>query len=345
MKQTTKEHPSLISTGQLRCYDENGTEIPCSGTGQDAEHRFGANWPQPRFELADELVLDQLTGLTWTKNANLSEFPVTWKEAFACIDAMNRTGTFGFTDWRLPNRNELRSLMSYQTRKPSLPESHPFANVFLGWYWTSTSAAMNPAYAWYIHLEGARMFYGQKDQYCLFWPVRGKGNSMVHSTGQKKCYDASGAEINCSQSGQDGEFQYGSTCPSPRFAISENTVIDIMTGITWLRQADISDKPLSWRQAFSLIDEINHRRLHGVANWRLPDINMLASLADCSEARPALATGHPFTGLRDVYWSSTTSFFETDWAWALYLEKGALGVGHKKGESFFVWPASPGQGR
>jgi hypothetical protein len=29
--------------------------------------------------------------------------------------------------------------------------------------------------------------------------------------------------------------------------------------------------------------------------------------------------------------------FEPDWAWALYLTKGAVGVGQKKGAHFSVW--------
>lgn len=37
----------------------------------------------------------------------------------------------------------------------------------------------------------------------------------------------------------------------------------------------------------------------------------------------------PFEQLQDVYWSSITSVYEADWACALYLDKGALGVGHK----------------
>ncbi|MBI4791951.1 MAG: hypothetical protein HY789_04280 [Deltaproteobacteria bacterium] len=39
----------------------------------------------------------------------------------------------------------------------------------------------------------------------------------------------------------------------------------------------------------------------------------------------------------NTIWSATTSFFKTDWAWVLYLEKGACGVGHKPGKTFFVW--------
>lgn len=75
--------------------------------------------------------------------------------------------------------------------------------------------------------------------------------------------------------------------------------------------------------------------------WRLPDINALASLVDCSRHSPALPETAPFTKVRDTYWSSTSSFFETDWAWALYLTKGALGVGHKKSAAFHVWAVSP----
>jgi len=47
---------------------------------------------------------------------------------------------------------------------------------------------------------------------------------------------------------------------------------------------------------------------------------------DCAAHRPALPSGHPFADVQDIYWSSTTSLFELDWAWALYLEKGATVV-------------------
>jgi len=43
---------------------------------------------------------------------------------------------------------------------PALPERHPFVNVFNGWYRTATTAAISPAHAWYVALDGARMFYG-----------------------------------------------------------------------------------------------------------------------------------------------------------------------------------------
>jgi len=40
--------------------------------------------------------------------------------------------------------------------------------------------------------------------------------------------------------------------------------------------------------------------------------------------------------VREAYWSSTTGTYEPDWARALYLDKGAVGVGQKAGAHFHV---------
>ncbi|MEW6115444.1 MAG: DUF1566 domain-containing protein [Nitrospirota bacterium] len=326
---------AYLQTGQVTCHDTFGREIPCTGSGQDAEFKRGISWPVPRFEQKDEMVLDRLTGLIWTQDANPAVFPVTWQEALDYIADMNRERTFGYSDWRLPNRRELRSLMSHQTRKPALPEGHPFRNVFSGWYWTSTTAAINTAYAWYIHTEGARMFYGNKEQFFLLWPVRGEGYNILPATGQTQCYDSAGRLIPCAGSGQDGEFRIGLVWPEPRFDVIGDAVIDRLTNLCWLREADITKgRPVTWSDALSAIAQLNQS---SKACWRLPNINELESLVDCSTHSPALPDGHPFSGTKEAYWSSTTSMFEPDWAWALYLTKGAVGVGQKWGAHFHVW--------
>lgn len=303
----------FLQTGQLSCFDENGVPVSCAGSGQDGEYQKGVPWPDPRFSLQGQVVQDLLTGLCWTADANPAEFPLTWQEAFDFIRSMNTGGAFGHDDWRLPERNELRSLISYEARRPALPAGHPFRNVYLGWYWTSTGAAINRGYAWYVHLDGARMFYGGKQQYSMLWPVRGE--SRILESG-----------------GQTG----------PRFVGEGDAVHDRQTGLRWMRNADLSGKPVAWREALQLVAGLNAGQGGGEKGWRLPNINELESLVDCSRHSPALQAGHPFSGVRDVYWSSTTSFFEPDWAWALYLNKGALGVGFKKKPEFHVWPVRDG---
>ncbi|MFN2367802.1 MAG: DUF1566 domain-containing protein [Desulfurivibrionaceae bacterium] len=329
-----------LQTGQTKCYDQDGNEIPCEGAGQDGTDRFGLAWPDSRFEVEGDVVQDRLTGLGWTKNANLNEFPLTWQESLDYVKGLNDENLFGHGDWRLPNRRELHSLMAYGTRKPALPAGHPFENYFLGWYWTSTSAAINPAYAWYLHLEGARMFYGRKDQYYLVWPVRGEGSSVLARSGQVDCYDEKGGPIDCTGTGQDGEYRLGVSMPAPRFVAENETVADRLTGLVWLKDADLTKGPVSWREALAAVEELNRVGVGGRKGWRLPNIRVLEALIDCSRSSPALPEDNPFINLGETYWSSTTSFFETDWAWALYLEKGALGVGFKKDRGFHVWPVS-----
>jgi formylglycine-generating enzyme required for sulfatase activity len=101
---------TLPQTGQTKCYDTTGNQISCSGTGQDGEVRAGAAWPSPRFhDNGNGTVTDNLTGLMWTQNANLPGSTVTWYQA---VDFCNNLSQGGYTDWRLPNVNELEILVN-----------------------------------------------------------------------------------------------------------------------------------------------------------------------------------------------------------------------------------------
>ena len=323
-----------IQTGQLSCHDVSGQEISCPGSGQDAAFSTGIPWPSPRFIPDANTVLDRLIGLNWTRDANAADFPMTWQEALQWVRHMNGEHAFGFSDWRLPNRHELRSLVSHQTRHPALPLDHPFGNVFLHWYWTSTTAAIAPDHAWYVSMDGGRMFYGGKDQSFMVWPVRGTGTTLP-VTGKKFCYNVEGTIMSCEGTGQDAEFQTGTPWPESRFLIYATSIVDQLTGLRWLRNADLTGGAVSWPDALAAVDAL--RRDDPEMSWRLPNINELESLIDCASHSPALPLGHAFTHLNEAYWSSTTSLFEPDWAWALYLNKGAIGVGQKSGGHYHVW--------
>lgn len=309
----------ILNTGQTFCALSDGTRVDCADTGQDAEFRTGEPWPEPRFSTEGELVRDELTGLTWTANANPFDFPLTHAEALEKIQELNSNEHLGKNCWRLPNRRELRSLISHDEKKPALPSGHPFRNVMLGWYWTSTESAIQPGYHWYVHLEGGRMFYGRHDNYCLAWPVCGK-SAVLPATGAQ-------------------EPETGVPLPEPRFSVQDETAQDTLTGLTWKKDADAAEKTTSWADAFATVHELNARKFGGYDDWRLPTINELESIVDAGHHTPALAKGHPFDKTRDAYWSSTNSAFESDWAMCLYLSKGAVGVGWKEdSESFHVWP-------
>jgi len=72
------------------------------------------------------------------------------------------------------------------------------------------------------------------------------------------------------------------------------------------------------QQALAGIEMLN--AADSKAGWRLPNVNELESLVDCSRAQPALALAMHSYDLPDaVYWSSTTSRYGPERAWALLL--------------------------
>lgn len=325
---------AVPATGLTRCFDAAGGERPCPGTGEDAERFTSAAFPTPRFSDYGQTVCDELTGLCWTKDAAPLEFPLNWEEALGGVAQLNAQGFAGHSDWRLPNRRELRSLVCHDSHRPALPRRHPFSNLFQGWYWSSTTAAVHPAHAWYVDMAGGRMFYGGKDQAFMVWPVRGEATAALLRTGQQRCFDAAGEEVDCRGAGQDASYRMGRQWPAHRFRTTADGVLDLATTLLWHPRPGLGLEPVDWQRALEIVAAMDERG----AGWRLPDINELESLVDCERAAPALAQGHPFAPTGDVFWSSTTSVYEPDWAWALYLDKGAVGVGQKREGRFSIWP-------
>lgn len=307
----------VLPTGLTTCYDQQGKGISCPGSGQDAD-RPAAHLFTSRFTIVSSgLVQDNLTGLLWYPQVNAHDFPLTFAEAQDAVMAMNQSKTLGRSDWRVPARSELRSILSHGHKNPALPMDHPFTHVFLGRYWTSTDFSGLPDHAWYVHLEGARVFYERKDRYCLVWPVAGNSSMLSWSRGN---------EVDL---------------PKERFVRQpENIIVDQWTGLSWLAQplrdgGSEQSGIVAWSRALSLVGEL--AQATGLA-WRLPDINELESLVDLSRAYPALSAGHPFTHLGDGFWSSTSSGYDPAWAYVLYLGKGAVGVGFKINADFLAWP-------
>ena len=294
-----------------------------------------------RFFVNNETVIDTKTGLMWTKNASLFDFPMSWNEALDTIRELNHSDLYGHRDWKLPNRKELFSLISHETINPSIPVGHPFTNIFTGYYWTSSSCARLPNQAWYIHLGGARVFKGMKYGSYMTWPVRvaeNYNNSRVFQSGQQNCYNENGIIIDCNNSGQDGEFQSGLHYNRNRFTESTHFIFDMATGLTWSKNANIYRETVDWRSAFDLVLQMNREWKCGHNDWRVPNIVELESLTDMGRHSPALPADHLFIDVKDFYWSSTTSMYDMSYAWALYMIDGAVGVGHKPLPEFYLWP-------
>ncbi|MFO7592970.1 MAG: DUF1566 domain-containing protein [Pseudomonadota bacterium] len=68
----------------------------------------------------------------------------------AYVQALNEENYCGFTDWRLPTREELLSLVKIGETAAAAIDLDYFPQALPSWYWTATSNAEYPDHAWYV---------------------------------------------------------------------------------------------------------------------------------------------------------------------------------------------------
>ncbi|MEI6155015.1 MAG: DUF1566 domain-containing protein, partial [Deltaproteobacteria bacterium] len=344
----------LPKTGQTKCYNASGTEITCTGTGQDGELQAGVAWPDPRFANHDgttpvnsNTVLDKLTGLEWTKDAGTQTVGsctggiMTWQAALDYVSCLNSQNYLGHNDWRLPNILELESLIDLAKYSPALSAGHPFINIKSSPYWSSTTRAVSTDYALHINIYSGYLGGDLKSAKYYVWLVRHReeaGAIQLFKTGQTISY----AEKD------DGDLTLGTSWFSPRFTDNNNgTVTDNHTGLIWLKNANcFGAKNLNDAIAAANGLENGNCGLSDSSNagdWRLPNRKELLSLIDFSKYSPALSAGHPFINVQPTlnYQSSTIYASNTVQTWNVNMYGTAYY--YNRSSNYYILPVRSGQ--
>jgi len=150
----------LPDTGQTKCYDAAGAEIPCDSaacSGQDGAYATGCPSEGRFVDNGDGTVTDRCTGLMWQQaqfadvngNGQIDLLDaVDWCSALAFCDALVLAG---HEDWRLPNIRELQSIVDYGLIAPACDPilCEPPPHGFL--YWSSTSYVGVPISAFFMN--------------------------------------------------------------------------------------------------------------------------------------------------------------------------------------------------
>ncbi|MEO7493541.1 MAG: DUF1566 domain-containing protein [Massilia sp.] len=122
---------------------------------------INADAPDARYTSATDTVTDLATGLVWKRCAEgLSgatctgtAFTGDWSQALARVAAVNSgaAGTInaGSTDWRLPNRAELASLVERKCAAPAI-NSAVFPATPAQSFWSSSPYALIATTSWYV---------------------------------------------------------------------------------------------------------------------------------------------------------------------------------------------------
>jgi hypothetical protein len=100
---------------------------------------------------------DAVSACSQEYTCSLGCAPSNWQNALNYVQCLNTNGYLGYSDWRLPNINELYSLVDRSNSSPALPGGgYPFANVLTNnWYhWSSTTAAFYTSWAWSVDILG-----------------------------------------------------------------------------------------------------------------------------------------------------------------------------------------------
>ncbi len=172
---------NLPKTGQTTAYDGTRTD------DEDGDLELGIAWPGTRFtDNGDGTMTDSLTGLMWLQHCNCmsANYPgfdtdhdfssdgdgaVTWQHALDFVEGVNN-GTYSncggvYTNWRLPNVNELESLYNgEESVQATWLTGQGFTDVvdYPEKYWSSTTYEGSRSMAWLIDATDIRVAYGSK---------------------------------------------------------------------------------------------------------------------------------------------------------------------------------------
>jgi hypothetical protein len=131
----------------------------------------------------DGTVTDTDTGLMWDQDT--PDNAMTWESALSTFE--NSTWA-GYTDWRLPTIQELRSLVDYSRFNPVINITY-FPDTAASCYWSSTTYANGTDVAWGMYFDYGGDYLNFKDGLYYVRAVRGGqagslGNLVISSPKQ-----------------------------------------------------------------------------------------------------------------------------------------------------------------
>ncbi|MBP5434966.1 DUF1566 domain-containing protein [bacterium] len=91
----------------------------------------------------DVIVTDTETGLVWQKTYVSGK---TWQQALSYCESLTYAG---YSDWRLPNKNELASLINYEKDSPA----SDFPDMLSTGFWSSSNHVGKIDGAWFVNFD------------------------------------------------------------------------------------------------------------------------------------------------------------------------------------------------
>lgn len=275
----------ITHTGESITYNLNGEPVPKDAfAGLDAER---ITLPM-KFEVIkqDVTIKDVNTGLTW--ELIYAGDHMSFAEAKEKVAKMNQDAYGGHRDWRLPYREELRSIMLYDDSIPAVPAEFKKA-IKADFYWTCQEDKSDSTLAWTVYAGYGCAVISNQNESAGVIAVRGR----------------------------EGLFSFDMSS-SKRFVNNDDgTVSDLLTGLMWMQ----AETPLlNLTESLAYCKEC---RLAGYNDWNLPNMKELGTLINLTEGDQWFFTEFfPETNIapQGFYMSSTT--FDASFGWGCNFQFG-----------------------
>ncbi len=136
----------LLKTGQVSSYR----------TGDDGYYQKGI--AHSYTDNGDGTITDNVTGLMWAKDGNgpgcnNGNQIASWE---AAIDWAEGLTFAGYSDWRLPNRRELHSIVNYGRYNSAIDTTYFPNTLTIYFYWSGTTDAGKTTQAWGTNFKDGR---------------------------------------------------------------------------------------------------------------------------------------------------------------------------------------------
>ncbi len=279
-----------ICTGETKCYDETA-EITCPDEGeaffgQDAQYAKKGECIPQKFTVKgsgeEKIVFDENLKLEWQQKITKN---VDWQHASEeCTKEY--AGSYG---WRLPTPKELLSIVDNGKYDPAINTDY-FPGTNDEWFWTSadfaSTADSDLNKAWFVRFDKGFLSHKSKTE-----------SEKMH--------------VRCVR---------GTTLPGGEFETrtigGDEVVKDSVTGLMW--QKTYEDSVKKFADALSTCEDLDYA---GFTDWRLPNKNELASIANYAKYRPA----SDFPGMPNwTFRTSTTDTKTNSSAWYVIFSESIV---------------------
>ncbi|MBH1988775.1 MAG: DUF1566 domain-containing protein [Myxococcaceae bacterium] len=263
-------------------------------------YRDATNQTERYNETIPGLVTDIRTGLQWEKS--LKQSTSNWTIAQTYCEQLSLGG---YTDWRLPTRMELATLLDYQSASSDPSDTSIHSASFPGTpgsnFWTSTLVGFMPSEHWWVSF-----------------------GSLAH-TGGLICYGSCGViaagsgYTRCVRPGMALEAQDRYRDSSGNALTGSSTqVVDTHTGLVWERNP--ASVPHNWTISKNYCASLEL----GGYYWRVPTIKELMTLINASSSGFLFNdTVFPST-MYNGYWASQ-QLADAGYSWVVSFADATVG--------------------